>query len=525
MRRLIKRFDLHMNIARLRTMKVFVVGEVVRPGAYDVSSLATVSYGLHAACGPTRAGSLRKIRVVRAGKTVAELDFYRFFLHGDRTQDVHLKAGDTILVPPIGPVAAIGGPVRRPAIYELRDSTPLSGLIELAGGLQPTADRRRAQIFRVEPGRQRSILDVGRGIARPESREPVVQDGDYVRINAIWTSFENTVTLSGAVRNPGAYAFRPGMHLSDLVRGEQLTPDSYLDRGEILRTDPVTFQTTLLTFHVGRLMAGDSAANLALQRLDRVAIQSQQRQPETVTVQGEVWRPGQYPKSEGEHLSSLLARAGGFTPRAFPRGAVLVRPSVRAQQQRELQGYIQQQRQQILAESSAYAMGASETGGGTAQAEQVALQTRLAALGEIANRADLGRVVIELESLEKLRGSPADLLLESGDEILIPIRPQTVSVLGAVRHPSSFTHAGDLGGKDYVKLAGGPTEHGVVGDAYVVRPSGATDLSISHVDVGDVIIVPEKIEPKTRTLPVVTAVAAIVASLATTSLALYLITK
>ena len=527
MRRLIKRFDMHMNIARLRTMKVFVVGEVVRPGAYDVSSLATVSYGLHAACGPTRGGSLRKIRVVRAGKQVAELDFYRFFLQGDRTQDVHLKAGDTILVPPIGPVMAIGGPVRRPAIYELRGATPLSRVIELAGGLQPTADRRRAQIFRVDPGKQRVILDVGRGIAKAEAHEPLVQDGDYVRVNAIWTSFENTVTLGGAVRNPGAYAFKKGMRLSELVRSEQVTPDSYMDLGEILRTDPITYQTTLLTFHVGRLLAGDGAQNLELQRLDRVTIGSQARGPETITVAGEVWRPGPYPKRENERLSSLLERAGGFTPRAFPRGAVLVRPSVRAHQQAELQLFIQQQRQQAMAESAAYTMGATETAMSAAGAltENAALNARLAALNELARRPDLGRVVITLESIEKLKGSPDDLVLEPGDEITIPLRPQTITVLGAVRHPSAFAVTSSLSGKDYVKLAGGPTEHGQVGEAYVVRPNGATDLSISDVSVGDAIIVPERIEPKTRTLPLVTAVAAIVASLATTTLALYLITK
>ena len=528
MRRLIKRFDMHMNIARLRTMKVFVVGEVVRPGAYDVSSLATVSYGLHAACGPTRAGSLRRIRVVRAGKTVAELDFYRFFLQGDRTQDVHLKAGDTILVPPIGPVAAIGGPVRRPAIYELRDSTSLSSMIDLAGGLQPTADRRRAQIFRVEPGRQRAILDVSRGIARPEPREPLVQDGDYIRINAIWTSFENTVSLGGAVRNPGAYAFRPGMRLGELVRKEQLTPDSYMDRGELLRTDPVTYQTTLLTFHVGRLLAGDSASNLELQRLDRVTISAQARPSATVGVRGEVWRPGDYPKREVERLSSLLERAGGFTDRAFPHGAVLMRPSVREHQQAELQLFIQQQRQQAMAESAAYTMGATETATaavGGVQTENAALQARLATLAELAKRPDLGRVVISLESIAKLKGSPDDLVLEAGDEITIPLRPQTLSVLGAVRHPSAFAVTSSLGGKDYVKLAGGPTEHGQLGEAYVVRPNGATDLSISDVGFGDAIIVPERIEPRTRALPLITAVAAVLASLATTTLAIYLITK
>jgi protein involved in polysaccharide export with SLBB domain len=527
LRKILKRFDMHMSVARIRTMKVFVVGEVVRPGAYEVTSLATASYGLFAACGPSRSGSLRKIRVVRDGKPIAELDFYKFLLSGDRTQDAQLKAGDTLLVPPIGPVAAIGGPVRRPAIYEMVGSTPLSSLIELAGGLQPTADRRRAQIFRVEAGRQRAILDVSSGIARSEAKEPLVQDGDYVRINAIWTTFENTVSLDGAVRNPGVYAFRPGLRLSQLVRREQLTPDSYMDRAEILRTDPMTYKTSLIVFSPARLQTDGRAADIELRRLDRVFIATQARGPLTVTVRGEVRRPGPYPSRQGERLSSVLERAGGFTERAFPRGALLVRPSVKAQQRARLELFVHQQRQQIMADSVAYMRGTTDAAAGTAVAaqENAVLEARLTALNELQKRPDLGRVVVQIDSLASLKGSADDLVLEDGDEITIPIRPQTVSVMGAVRHPSAFAAISSISGKDYVGLAGGPTEHGRVGEAYVLRPNGSTDLSIRNIRAGDTIIVPERIEPKTRTLAMVTAVAAILASLATTTLVVYVITK
>ena len=120
---LLKRFELHVSMARLRTMKVYVVGEVVRPGAYEVSSLATLSNAVYSACGPTRSGSLRQIRVVQGGKTAAELDFYEFLLAGDRSHDRRLQAGDVVIVPPLGPVAAIGGAVRRSAIYELKPGT------------------------------------------------------------------------------------------------------------------------------------------------------------------------------------------------------------------------------------------------------------------------------------------------------------------------------------------------------------------------------------------------------------------
>src|SRR5438445_4353003 len=157
---LLKRFEAHVSMARLRTIKVYVVGEVVRPGAYELSSLAAASNAIYAACGPSNSGSLRQIRVVREAKVVAELDFYDFLLKGDRSKDVRLHSGDAILIPPIAKVAAIGGPVRRPAIYELTGKTTLAELIELAGGLAPTADRRSCHIFRIQAGQNRVILDV-----------------------------------------------------------------------------------------------------------------------------------------------------------------------------------------------------------------------------------------------------------------------------------------------------------------------------------------------------------------------------
>src|SRR2546422_669844 len=168
---LLKRFQAHVSMARLRTIKVYVVGEVVRPGAYEVSSLASASNAIYAACGPAKSGSLRQIRIVRDGKVIAELDFYNFLLRGDRSKDVRLQSGDAILIPPTGKLSAIGGPVRRPAIYELTGKTTLAELIELAGGLAPTADRRSCHIFRIQADQNRVILDVDLGKALTQRDE------------------------------------------------------------------------------------------------------------------------------------------------------------------------------------------------------------------------------------------------------------------------------------------------------------------------------------------------------------------
>src|SRR5215510_12332666 len=156
----LKRFEVHVSMARLRTLKVYVVGEVVRPGAYEVSSLATVSNALYAACGPARTGSLRQIKLVRDNQIVADVDFYQFLMFGDRRHDVRLQAGDVILVPPLGPIAAVSGAVKRAAIYELNSGKRLADLLQLAGGVTPSANLQRCQLLRLDQEKGRIMIDI-----------------------------------------------------------------------------------------------------------------------------------------------------------------------------------------------------------------------------------------------------------------------------------------------------------------------------------------------------------------------------
>ncbi|MFH1027327.1 MAG: SLBB domain-containing protein, partial [Pseudomonadota bacterium] len=139
-------FNLNVTMGKLRMIKVYVVGEVKAPGDYSISSLSTLINALSAAGGPTTNGSLRLISIVRDGKQVDEVDLYSFFLKGDKSRDIRLQPGDTIFVPPVGPVAGIAGNVRRPAIYELKEEKNLKELLELANGIVPTGYLQRMQI-------------------------------------------------------------------------------------------------------------------------------------------------------------------------------------------------------------------------------------------------------------------------------------------------------------------------------------------------------------------------------------------
>ena len=526
---LLKRFEVYVSMARLRTMKVYVVGEVVRPGAYEVSALATVSNAVYAACGPAKSGSLRQVKVVRDGQLLAELDFYDFLLMGNRSQDRRLQGGDVIVVPPLGPVAAISGAVKRPAIYELKPGSRLTDLLHLASGLSPVADQQRCHIFRLEPGQGRVMTDVdlpailaARADGKPQSAEtgsnPVIQDGDYVRIGSLPTQVTNVVSLAGAVKSPGPYEYRSGMRVHDLLNPQQLTIDAYMDRAELIRTDPVTYQTKVIQFSPKALFEGNKDEDHALQRLDQIVVATQMRPPNLVVVEGELKRPGYFTIEASERLSSVLKRAGGFTANAFPPGIVLVRESVRQKQQAELERFIAGERQRLTAETAAVTAGATALPGMAAAGQgagQQVLALRLQQLEAIASRVELGRVVVRMESIEQLEGTEDDVRLEARDRIMIPQPPQTVSIIGSIKNPSTVVYRAGLGLDDYLRQAGGLTEDANKKEMYVMRANGSTDsayVRIKDMQPGDTIVVPQKIEAKTPQLALWQNVASILGS-------------
>ena len=535
---LLKRFELHVSMARIRTMKVYVVGEVARPGAYELSALATASNAIYAACGPSRSGSLRQIRIMREGKTVGQLDLYDFLLQGDRRQDNRLQAGDVVLVPPLGTVVAISGSVKRPAIYEMKPGSRLTELLTLAGGLTPLSDRQRCHLFRQDPALQeRNMIDVDlvRAFASQgpeksrlgvEGGDPILLDGDYVRLATLPTQVVNVVSLVGAVKSPGPYEYRAGMHVKDILSPEQLTVDAYGDKAEIIRTDPTTYLTKVIPFSPKAVFEGRESDNHVLNRLDQVVIASQMRPPALVLVEGEVRRAGYFTIEIGERLSSVLKRSGGFTPNAFPNGIVLVRESVKLKQQTELDRFIAAERQRLTAQSAGIAAG---TAGLTAAsafatsgtiAEQQVLSLRLQQLEATASRIELGRVIVSLDSIERLEGTEDDIILESRDRITIPTPPQTVGIIGSVKNPSTVVYRPGLDLNDYLRQAGGVTEDANKREMYVMRANGTTDssyLSAKEMRPGDTIVVPQKIEARPPQLALWQTVASIIGSLALTA--------
>jgi protein involved in polysaccharide export with SLBB domain len=207
------------TLGELRSIRVFVLGDVARPRSYTVSGLATMTNALFASGGVEEIGSLRRIALLRDGETVTTLDLYDLLLRGDTRDDARLQPGDVIFVPPIGATIAVDGEVRRPAIYEIRGEQSVSDLIALAGGLNATANRNDVKLERVVPGRGIAVTDID--LAAAGAREPV-RDGDVLRVLPNLDQLESSVRLAGNVQRPGLYQWSEGMVLSDLLPNPEL---------------------------------------------------------------------------------------------------------------------------------------------------------------------------------------------------------------------------------------------------------------------------------------------------------------
>ena len=323
-------FELNVTLGGLRSIQVFLVGEVASPGAYQVSSLSTTITALTAGGGPTRSGSLRQVRLLRQGKVVAEVDLYDFFLRGDKSRDLRLQSGDTIFVPVVGPLVGVAGNVRRPGIYELKGGESLGQALELAGGIVSTAYLQRVEVQRIEAHQRRTALslDLSKdGTGEPAGLATPIQDRDLVRISPIALS-GNYVKVSGYAMRPGDYQLTPGMRLADLiVPYDNLPPEFYPGMAQLVRRAPPEYRPEILTVHLQKALQGDPEHNLELREFDELRLFSRQQMEESpeIMVSGAVLRPGTYPLMANMTVRDLVATAGNLKRMAYLSEAEITR--------------------------------------------------------------------------------------------------------------------------------------------------------------------------------------------------------
>jgi protein involved in polysaccharide export with SLBB domain len=524
-------FEMQLTLGELRTISVYVMGEVARPGSYNISPFSTVLDALFAGGGPTKMGTLRAVRVTRNGQVAAEVDLYELLLRGSRPTGPGLQTGDTVFVPPIGPVAGVAGEVKRPGIYELRPGTTVAALIAMAGGPLPTAGLARIQVERQQALQGRILLDLPFIAEQGGGGQELLQDGDLVSIFPAPNRLENGITLEGFVRTPGLYEWKPGMRVSDLLTPDSLLPEAYRDRVEIARVRP-DFSREILTVNLKLLWgpAADRGQDLMLQPLDKLSVQSEVLALSTVTLAGEVKRPGTYVITKGERLSSVLRRAGGFTPEAFPKGGVFTRASLRQREREQLEKFVRAQSQTITAEAAATAAASADISGQAAYvaAQPVIVRQQTDLLRSLASAVTLGRLAIRLDAPDLLEGTADDILLETGDALHVPPQPTSVLILGAVRNSTSVLWRVKQNADQYIAQAGGATREADLDQTYILKADGsavASFVKLRQVEPGDAIVVPISTEPRIRTLPLIKDIAAILGGFALPAAAIYGILK
>lgn len=335
-----------VSMGNVRSIQVFIMGEVKKPGSYTVSGLSTVTSALYASGGIQPTGSMRDIQLKRQGATVRRLDLYDLLLRGDTSSDVTLLPGDVIFIPPVGATATVDGEVKRPAIYELKGKTSLSALIALAGGLTAEGDDSRISLVRYGQDRRRVAVNVSLGT--PEAKSSPIANGDLVRVARLRPTIESGITLEGHVYRPGVTAWREGMRISDLIPSlDELMSNADVNYILVRRESTTDKSLTILSADLAAALREPGSVNdLLLSPRDRVMVfdfqagrrllidplleelrrQSRLDDPTRIVgINGRVKAPGDYPLEPEMRVSDLLRAGGKLDPAAYSGTAELSR--------------------------------------------------------------------------------------------------------------------------------------------------------------------------------------------------------
>lgn len=593
-----------VTVSRLRSVRVYVVGDVQRPGGYDISALATPLSALYSAGGPTTVGSMRTLLHYRRNRLVEKVDLYDFLLHGTRNASKPLESGDTLLVPPAGPQVAVFGAIKRPAIYELKaGETTLASVIEDAGGFTAAASLSHIRIERIDAYRQRVTVTLpGREPRDPAaSRRAIdqfqVEDGDRIQIEPVLPYSRRAVYLVGHVVRPGRVPYSNGLRLSDVLHSyRDLLPEPAA-RGEIVRLVPPDLHAVAIDFNVPNVLAGD--ANIALHPFDTirifgryevdapmVLIRGEVLRPgaypmskgmtaaglvrmaggfkrdallksadltsydvihgvrlaedlatvrigaavlgsdphadvplkpgdiltihqithwndigESVTIKGQVEYPGSYGFKDGERLSSVLRRAGGLLPTAYPMGAVFTRVQVRELQQKSREELIRQ----IETNSAAARLSPGLAGSNAGEGLQLIKAQQDQVLRDLKAHPPSGRMVIHISAdIGRWANTPADIELRRGDVLTLPKRPGFVLVTGQVYNATALTYTPNKTAGWYLSHAGGANTAANRKEVFIIRANGSVvgrrsgtwfhrGVLATTLNPGDVVVVPQKI--------------------------------
>ena len=305
--------NVKVSLGQIRTIQVNIMGEVSRPGTYALSSFSTVFHALYKAGGISPLGSLRNIKVVRGGKTVATVDVYDYIIHGRSHSDIRLQEGDVILASPYEALVLIQGKVKRPMYYEMKSSESIRTLINYAGGFANDAYTYAVTVTRND-SRERTVCtvdDMNYGVFQ-------VKDGDAVNVGEILDRFNNRIEVKGAVYRPGFYELGKDIQtVRDLInKADGLLEYAFTNRAVLHRENPDK-SLEVVSVNLKSIMDG-SDADIPLKKNDVLFVPSiyDLESKGTLEILGEVFSPGTFPFAANTKLEDLIIMAGGLTESA-----------------------------------------------------------------------------------------------------------------------------------------------------------------------------------------------------------------
>ena len=301
--------EIKVTLGQIRTIQINVMGEVELPGTYALSSLSTVFHALYKAGGVNELGSLRNIQLMRNGQKVATVDVYEFMLKGKTLSDIRLQEGDVIIVPPYELLTHIEGKVKRPMYYEMKTGETVKSLIEYAGNFTGDAYTKNVRITR-QNGREFQIYtvdDIDYSVFK-------LMDGDSLTVSAMLKRFENKLEIKGAVFRPGIYQYSGQLNtIKQLVaKAEGVTGDAFMGRA-VLHREREDLTKEIIQVDLKGILNG-TKPDIALQRNDELYIPSIHDLQDigTISIFGEVARPGEFPFAENATLEDMIIQAGGL---------------------------------------------------------------------------------------------------------------------------------------------------------------------------------------------------------------------
>ncbi len=472
-----------VSLEGIRNISVLILGEVYSPGYHLLPATYDLTQVILYAGRIKKTGSLRDIVYIHAGKR-EKIDLYDLLLHGKSIEKIFLENGDVIFVPPLKEVVCITGEVKRPAIYELRGGETISEVIKMSGGFSPFAMRDFVKVIR-QKGNAREMMEV----KSSDFSKFKVQNGDIIVVEKLPLQMKHVVSIDGNVNVPGKYEFNKGLTLSDLIKkAGGLKYDTYYETALLFRYNEKgereKFFINLIKDSILPLNDNDSIYVFSFKKI-KYALPDFVK----VTLTGEFNKPGVYFVPRGTHLSEVVERAGGFTPNAYLKGAVFYRKVAQKYvnvfvkpQITRLKSEITQLKEEIKTERDPLKK----------RRKEYTLFMKTKFLQQLQTFAGKGRVAIDLEKVMR-KEKKFDVVVENGDSLHVPSKPNYVQVIGCVYQPGIISYAEGSSALHYIKLAGGFTPDALKKDVYVIKASGKVIRGRRQkVEPGDIIVVPPK---------------------------------